>query len=790
MDRSKAAALEFDTIIELVSAHARTGVGRSFLQDLESDLPDHGDPIHSALLTLALHDLIEESDTISFAGIDDAVPWLDEDAPPPSEPRDLLSLLNLARRAAAVRRRIRSSDSELLLEIADELPDTSALVDRVAPLLNRDGTVSDTASPELGRLRREAGRARTQALAELEGVRRSHRDAVTDAPPTLRRDRYCLPVRSSARSQMSGLLLDVSASGATSFVEPFSLVEYNNRLAAAIAGEAREIQRILHEIARLFADARDDLARSVGVLGRLDAVQARVLFGRACEGRLVIPGEGGELVLRDARHPLLDERLHLLREQVFGAGERRGPEHRVEPLNFKMPDGINTLVISGPNAGGKTVVIKTIGLMVLMSGHGIPIPVAEGTSIPVFSKLWCHIGDEQDVAADLSTFSGAMAATAEMLAGADRRTLVLFDELGAGTDPLEGAALGCALLEDLTSRGGLSIVTTHLAAIALAASSAEAMNNAAMEYDEGSERPTYLLSIGRPGRSRALEIAQRMGLPSGVLDRARELLGGEHLELDRWLRRLEALESELESERLELKQRRFEADQTRIDAERVLEKLESERSEIPLQLAAEREELRRRAKMKLDKAITRLRKATEEHEALGRRRLEKLREEALRLELPQDGAASAPADGLEEGARVRTALGGTGVLREVRGSQARVDVSGKRLWVPKAELVLVKGPPSKPKSEIRIDTADAVPRELKLIGLDSERAREDLERFLDQAFSAGLSAIRVVHGHGTGTLRKMVTEVCRSHPAVRSFKHPIQKFGGTGATEIELDQGT
>lgn len=790
MDRSQAAALEFDKVIDLVSAHARTGVGRSFLEELPPAFATDEDPAGPALLTLALHDLIEEGDTISFAGLDEAVPWLEIDAPPPSEPRDLLSLLNLARRVAATRRRLDNSDSELLTEIVDRLPDTSPLVDQVAPLLKRDGTISDTASPELTRLRREIGRARTDALAELEAVRRSHRDAVTDAPPTLRRDRYCLPVRSSARSQMSGLLLDVSGSGATAFIEPFSMVEFNNRLAAAIVGEAQEIQRILHEISRLFAEAREDLADAVGVLGGLDALQAKVLFGRACEGRVVIPGDGRDLLLLGARHPLLDERLHGLRAAVFGGNERRDPGHQVVPLNFKMPDGVNTLVISGPNAGGKTVVIKTVGLMVLMCRHGIPLPVAEGTCVPQFSQLWCRIGDEQDVAADLSTFSGAMAATAQMLADADGRTLVLFDELGAGTDPLEGAALGCALLEELTERGGLSVVTTHLAGIAMTASSTEAMDNAAMEYDEGSERPTYVLSLGRPGRSRALEIATRMGLPSKVLDRARELLGGEHLELDRWLRRLEALEGQLEAERLELKQKRFEADLDRIDAQRALEKLEGERREIPAQLAAERDDLRRRAKVKLDKAVNRLRQAIEERESLGRRRLEKLREEALRLELPKDDTTAGPVDGLVEGARVRTALGGTGVLGDIRGTQARVDVSGKKLWVPLAELVLVKGPAPKPKASIGVDTAGGAARELKLIGLDSERAREDLERFLDQAYSAGLSSIRVVHGHGAGILRKMVTEACRSHPAVRSFRHPPQHLGGNGATEIDLDQGS
>jgi len=784
---SVATELEFDKILNLVAAYARTDVGRSFVEGLAAPLGDDDGGFRAARLSRAVHELIDEDEAFALAGVDEAVPWLEPDAPPPAEPRDLVSLLTLARRVAAVRRRLAASKNDLLEGLAHRLPDTTALVAAVAPRLARDGSIADNASPELARLRRELVRIRADVVSELESTQRANRDVVTDAPPTMRRDRYCLPVRSSARSQLDGLLLDVSARGATSFVEPFSVVEFNNRLAAAIAGERGEIQRILREITGLFAEARNDLAQAVEILGELDAVQARVLFGNAVEGRIVMPGEGRDIVLRAARHPLLDERLHTLRLQVFGDAERRDPGHRVVPLDFSLPDGVRTLVVSGPNAGGKTIVIKTLGVMVLMCARGIPLPVEEGTSIPAFDRIWCHIGDEQDVGADLSTFSGAMAATARLLKQADGRTLVLFDELGAGTDPLEGAALGCALLEELNGRGGVTVVSTHLAAIALAAQAAEGMDNAAMDYDEGSERPTYTLCMGRPGRSRALEIAHRMGVAESVLDRARELLGGDHLELEGWLRRLEALEQELEAERAEVQRRRGEAEEAHRHAQRELEKLENERHELTGRLAEEREELRRRAKTRLDKVITRLKRATEEHEALGRRRLQKLRDEALRLEIPGGGDAAGQAEELVAGARVRMALGGQGVLREIRGSRAQVEVSGKRLWVPVTELEVIESPPPEPRARVRVESAEEAPRELNLIGLDSERAREDLERFLDQAMTAGTPSIRIVHGHGAGVLRKMVADVCRSHPAVRSFRHPPQHFGGTGATEIELE---
>ena len=789
LDRSLALELEFDKTLELIAAHARTCVGRVVICDLAALPGDASDAARRAHLTLAVADLIEEDGLLSFAGVDEAVPWLEEDAPPPSEPRDLVALLTLARRVAAVRRRLEKSEGDEFTDILDRLADTKALVDSVAPKLGRDGTIADNASPELGRLRREIARARSDVLAELETVRRAKRDIVTDAPPTMRRDRYCLPVRSSSRAQLNGLLLDVSTRGATSFVEPIAVVELNNRLASAVAGEAREIQRILHEIARLFAEARDGLVRSAEVLAELDAVQGKVLFGRSVEGRIVVPGEGRDLLLLAARHPLLDQRLHNLRRQVFGESERRDPDHRVIPLDFRMPEGIDTLVISGPNAGGKTVVLKTIGLMVLMCRSGIPLPVDEGTVIPEFDSMWCHIGDEQDVGADLSTFSGAMAATARLLGNAAANTLVLFDELGSGTDPLEGAALGCALLEELNRRGGMTVVSTHLAAIALSASAADGMENAAMEFDEDSELPTYNLFMGRPGRSRALEIAHRMGVSESVLARARELLGGDHLELDRWLSRLETLEQELETERVEVAERQRLAERAQLEAERELERLEGERRELPEKLASERDELRRRAKARLDKAIAQLKKSTEEHEALGRRRLQKLRDDAMRIEVPQAATESTSPVGLEEGARVRLALGGEGNVRVIRGSQAQVEVSGKRLWVPATELEVLKKAPQQHSSKVRIVAAEETAREINLIGLDSERAREDLERFLDQAFTTGAPAVRVVHGHGAGILRKMVADVCRSHPAVRGYRHPPQHMGGSGATEVDLEQG-
>lgn len=690
---------------------------------------------------------------------------------------------------AAIRRQLLAAPAQLglLHRLAAELPDTAPLVQWAAPRLGRDGRVPDEASGELTRLRRQITRLRQQLTAELEVIRRAHPDAATDAPPTLRRDRYCLPVRSGARGQLPGLVLDSSGSGATVFLEPFAVVDLNNDLADSAAREGEEVRRILDEVTSAFAGARESLADALDCLAELDAAQARAQFGRRVEGRLVLPEDDADLVLVRARHPLLDERLQPLRRELLGESERRDPVHRVVPLDFRLDPEVRTLVISGPNAGGKTLVLKTLGLFVLLAANGIPLPADEGTRMPTFARIWCHIGDEQDVTADLSTFSAAMAATAELLREGDRATLALYDELGAGTDPLEGAALACAVLEELTRRRCLTVATTHLAAVAMAAASTPAMSNAAMGYDEDAGRPTYTLSLGRPGRSRGLDIARSMGVHPVILDRARALLGDSHLELDRWLRRLEQRERELLQQGFEL-----EAERARVEAVRELEesavrRLEEERRGLARTLSDERERLRRLVRGQLDEALARLDEATREQRPLGRRQRQRLRDEALAVEVPSaagEGAATVP---LGPGAKVRLRGVGEGTLQEVRGVNALVVAAGKRLWLPLGELEAGEEATTTTTPRRPAEAEATATQELNLLGLDRESAREELERFLDRALATGLARVRVVHGHGTGALRRMVRELCSVHPAVRSFRHPPQHFGGTGATEIALD---
>jgi len=793
VNRGYVSEFEFDKILQLVAAHAQTCVGRRRLLDEAHSSPDVEAAAHFARVTLEMTTFHGERGRLSFNGIDDGLPWLEPGASSPNALPDLLDLLGLLKRVAAIRREIGTAPHELaqLHALAARLPDCAGLVDWAASRLGRDGRIPDHATPELARLRQRLIRVRQEVQKELESIRRSNPSVVSDAPPTLRRDRYCLPVHASGRSQLPGLVLDTSGSGATVYLEPYAAVELNNTLVEVVVREAQEVRRIIDEVAAALAVAREDLATGIDDLAALDAAQARALWGSRVDGRIVIPGDGTELVLRGASHPLLDARLRDLRAEVFGELERRRADHNAVPLDLRLPEGVNTLVISGPNAGGKTVVLKTVGVMVLLAYQGIPLPVDDGTSIPAFDHVWCHIGDEQDVSSDLSTFSGAMAATAALLREAGPRSLVLYDELGTGTDPLEGAALGCALLEELTRQRSVVLATTHLAAVALSANAVEGMDNASMEYDEQAARPTFRLRLGRPGRSRALEIAAAMGVSSDVLDHARELLGGSHLELDRWLRRLERVEGELLVERQELARQRLESEHRQRDLRGAEERLESELAGLPQKLNAERDRLRRRAQTQLDEALTTLDEATRHLKPLGRRRLQQLRHRALDLEdTPAPRLSARSETELEAGSTVRIgSLGNRGTVRELRGSQALVAVADKRLWVGIHDLEVTTPPEPGRPARVRLDLDREVAPELLLLGKDREQAREELEEYLDRALAAGRGTVRVVHGHGTGTLRAMVQEVCRHHPAVHSFRHPIQRFGGTGATEIALRGG-
>jgi DNA mismatch repair protein MutS2 len=771
-------ALEFDRVAALVAAFARSERGRrTILADRPSFAPGHGE--HAWATTGEVATLIASQGTVSFDGLD-AASILEETAGRPEELGELARLVALVRRIVEVRKLLeRAAPGPLLRALATELPSLEALLVFCQMRIDAAGEILDSASPALASARAQRERNRGAIFTQLEQIRRQHRGQLP--PYTVRRERYCLVVPAVSRQSVPGLVLDVSSSGASFFIEPFPVVELNNALAQAIATARAEEERVLAELAAAFHRHADEMLAAAGILQRIDAAQARVLFGKAAGAVLLRPGGGSQLRLVGARHPLLDPTLAELRREVLGETGNTGP---VIPLDLEFPDRARLVLLSGPNAGGKTVALKTLGLAALMVQLGIPILADSGSALPELGRVWCHIGDEQNLLSDLSTFSGAMRVTAALLADADASTLVLYDELGSGTDPEEGAALAAALLEELARRGCWTLATAHLFTVAAQLESVPGTANAAMGFDESSARPTYRLELGAPGRSRGLAIARACGVPEGVLERATGMLSGSFLAIDSYLARLHEEQLALAAEQVQLRAAAADARRAALAAEQERETLASEHENLRRRLEEERERLRQRARDQLSAALAELERARERGEMPGKKRLATIRHLAFDLGAEEDTAGPAP---FAVGASVRLRGSSTvGSVTRVIADRLELLVGDKRVWVERAACEEVAPPSGALVRPVTVSADEEAPSELMLIGLTQEEAREALERFIDQAMIAGTSRVRVVHGHGTGALRRVVREFFTNHPAVAAFGHPPQFRGGTGVTEVEL----
>ena len=775
------AAVELDRVLRLVGSFARSEAGRREVQATPPRF-SAGEGSQAFALASEVQRLVAEVGTLGFAGLDAAELLADA---APSDAADLARVIVLVRAIVTTRDTVTGAALAAgpLAGLGLSLPLLQPLLAFCELRLAPDGAVLDTASPILAQARAARERGRQAIVAALDELRRGRRELAD--PFTVRRERYCLPVPVHDRAALPGLVLDVSASGATAFVEPFAVVELNNTLAEATARAREEEERVLREVAAAFARHRADLIAGAATLATLDAYQARILFGQYTGGTLLPPGTGARVRLLAARHVLLEPALATLRAEVLGEAGNTLP---VVPLDLDFPAGARVVLLSGPNAGGKTVALKTLALTALMTQTGIPVLADPASTLPSLSGVWCHVGDEQDLLSDLSTFSAAMRATTALLAGADADTLVLYDELGSGTDPEEGAALAAAVLEELARRRCWTLATAHLATVAAHVEQLPGAVNAAMGYDERSGRPTYTLRMGAPGRSRGLAIARRCGLPEPLLERARSLLSSAFLALDSYLARLQEEASRLATERASLAALEQAAAAARAAADAEGERLALARAETGARLAAERERLRQRADEQLRAALAELQQARERGEMPSKKRAAALRRTALALG-DSDDTPAAPSAEFAVGATVRVSgLPGEATVRSLAGERVEITLAGKRLWVERASCAPVAAAPPPRAAEVAITAAgDDEAREIKLIGLTQEEARESLEQFLDHALVVGARRVRVVHGHGSGTLRRMVRDFLARHPAVASFAHPPQHRGGTGVTEAELE---
>ncbi|MFQ5898614.1 MAG: endonuclease MutS2 [Candidatus Methylomirabilia bacterium] len=664
-----------------------------------------------------------------------------------------------------------------------QLPLLPALRELLSRSLTPDGTLKDEASPALRRVRQTIRSLRREIVKRLEAFFSSAEAHTTfqDRYVTLRHGRYVLPVRAEARSRVRGLVHDRSQSGATLFVEPEAVVETNNELIELSREEEAETARVLRGLTDEVRGHLPELQALVEEIGALDMITARAVLAERMEATEPELDEKKRVELLAARHPLLL------------AQSWKDPSRPVVPVDLLLSADQPLLVVTGSNAGGKTVALKCLGLMALMAQAGLHLPVRAGSRLPVFSRLFAVVGDDQSIAENLSTFSAFVAQLKTILDEVDDGSLVLLDELGAGTDPDEGAALAQAILEELEARGVLVMATTHLEPLKAFAAVHPRARNASVEFDREHLTPTFRLAYGRPGQSYALTIGARLGLPATVIERAQATRSAQ-------ARTLQELLSQLDSQARESSERAAAIERAETQAATLLarSKLELEHAE------AKAREVVAKARAEGASLLTEIRRGVaEEWERLktgerSRRALEASRQRvnaiatALRDSEPDvDGGSPQVGDAVEV-----AHLGLKGALVAQEGSTATIQAGNVTVRVPVQALRLLPGTrPGVEKSvaprpgrsaPVTLPDKPEVPAELHLLGKTTEEARDFVEKYLDDAFLGGLASVRLVHGKGTGALRRAIHQLLAAHPLVEQFRDGEPHEGGGGATVVEL----
>lgn len=758
--------LAFPRVLDALADRCQTFAGQARARALRPDLA--GEALRAA------HERLDEAltgDAIHLGGVEDVRPLVERVREGGLlEGSECLAIAYTMDAAATVKRAIAVSQRPRLLELARELASFDAVLRLVREQLDASGEVRDDATPKLREIRRRLHPMRGRIRERMAQLLQQYAPYVQDPIVTLRRDRYVIPVKAAAQSRVPGLVLDTSDSGATVFVEPAAVVPLNNELALLEFEERDEVRRILIALGQRLA-FDPGLEPTLAALTELDLVAASARLAR--DWSLVRPdvSEGNALRLPAARHPLIDGCV----------------------ANDVLLDGAAPLlVLTGPNAGGKTVLLKTLGLAVLMAHAGLFVAAgARGTdgrparcTLPALRAVWTDIGDEQSIEASLSTYAAHLTNLRRIVEDAAPDTLLLIDELGSGTDPDEGAALSQAILETVVARRAFGVVTTHLAPLKVFAAQRPGVRNAAMRFDVERLRPTFELVVGQPGRSYALAIAERVGLAPELLARAEEVLGPEGARLERLLETLERQRADLQAQ---LDEARAARERAVAEAELLRGQIERLRTQEAAVLAAAAE----RADTMLQDTLNRAkawRAAAREDPAQRGRALEaiaELRRDARRRTRPS--AARPPADAIVPGALVRVdAYGAEGPVVEVRGATLVVQLGLLKVEVGRHEATLVRAAEAAARPKAPVAPAAGFERELNVRGDRVEEALEKVRDLVREAFALQVESVRILHGKGTGALRDAVRRYLKDERSVERFEDAVPYEGGHGVTVAYL----
>ncbi len=799
--KTSAAALEYEPLRQLVGRYITSPLGRRELEKLEphagrerliADLAEAGEAIaylrlaarpqpaaRGAAIRIDFNGLPELESPVHKLRIEGAS----------LEPKEIFDVFTLLDRAADAKSVLTAAAERFprLGTRAQNIGDFRALLRDLEGKILPDGTVADNASVALARLRRDIERQRKAIQESLERFLRVHREegVLQEEFVTIRNERFVVPVIAGQKRKLDGVIHGASSSGHTLFIEPLETIGLNNELVRLAEEEAREVHRILLEITARLGGYADSIRQTLVIMAELELIFAKARF--AVEFDCVIPRFGERLLLKQARHPLLEDVL------------RRGHKSAV-PMNLELTRTGRTLVISGPNTGGKTVALKTVGLLSLMAQSALPVPAAEA-ELPLFEHVLADIGDYQSIQENLSTFSAHVSNIREMALDVTPDSLVLLDELGTTTDPEEGGALGMAIVEHFRAAGAFTVVSTHLLALKLYAAKTAGVVNGSMGFDEETLEPTYQLRLGLPGKSAGLEIATKLGMPGDIIRRARQAMGDRERDMERFLSELHRRIEENQVLEASLREKVASAEKREQEVARQWEQKET----------AKLKELERRTGQALarfeeqaQQTIEQIARSAEQRKSAqeAQRRVAKTKRE-LREEFETTVAATREdaRQGeirplrVEEGARVRLrdVREPARVRRKLNGGRLEVEAGFLKMQVSLDDVIEVLPETAERSAKlpqgVTYKPAPAltpVYQEINLIGSRAEEARDAVDEFLDRAVMATASRVRIVHGFGMGILRNTIHELLRHHPHVSRFYPAPQQEGGAGATIVEL----
>jgi DNA mismatch repair protein MutS2 len=794
--------LEFDKIRARLAEHTAFSAGRELALALEPT----ADPAEAERRQAGTAEALKLADLkpeLGLAGARDVRPQVQRAGLGgvllPDELLDIAGVVRCSRRWRATLLRL-ADVFPTLAESGRRLSDHRPLLEEIEAAIAESGEVLDSASPELKRIRTALRAAHERVRTRLQEIITSAatRTALQDPIITERNGRFVVPVKAEARGKLRGIVHDQSASGQTLFVEPLEVVELGNRARQLQAEEQHEIERILRALSRLVAVEADELDQGVVALAELDL--------QVSKGRLAAAMRAGRPRLASFEHRTPNEpviRLLQARHPLLGPG--------AVPLDLELGAEFDLLIITGPNTGGKTVALKTIGLLTLMAQAGLQLPAAEGCLVTVFRSVHADIGDEQSIEQSLSTFSSHVSHIVEMLRDADDRSLVLLDELGAGTDPQEGSALARALLEHLRQRRVYCVATTHYSDLKLYAHTAPRVENASVEFDPATLGPTYRLLVGLPGRSNALEIATRLGLPRVIVDRARAALDPADVEAGNLLDQIQRERQAAQDARIAAERDRQAAAQARADLERRLAEAQRDRQRAWQQAEDASRQLLADLRRDVESLRAEAQRSRAEPAVRGQRQADAERLAARAASLAPVSAPAEvraapeplpppelvlPAGPLRVGAElVVPSLGVPGTITRLEPGEVEVDVRGIRVRLRPEELTGARAPSGRERAESRRDAPATLklsdrPRDLALQldlrGQRRDEAADELDRYLNDAYLSGLRSVRIVHGKGTGAVRQAVHQLLDTHPLVKRHTPATREAGGDGATEVEL----